>query len=121
MNTGLSATHLAIVRAVLAQFAGVERAVLYGSRAMGTYRTGSDIDLTLYGAGLDSRKCAAIWGAFDESRLPHRVDVSVFALLHHEGLKDHIRRVGVVLFDRQAWDAEQLGHAGPAATPASGL
>jgi len=38
------------IRAVLAEFPQVEKAVLYGSRAKGNYKNGSDIDLTLCGA-----------------------------------------------------------------------
>ena len=35
------------IRAVLAEFPQVEKAVLYGSRAKGDYKNSSDIDLTL--------------------------------------------------------------------------
>ncbi|UZK04729.1 nucleotidyltransferase domain-containing protein [Venatoribacter cucullus] len=49
MNWGLSEREIALLRAALAAHPNVQRAVLYGSRAMGNYRTGSDIDLTLEG------------------------------------------------------------------------
>ncbi len=67
----------------------------------------SDIDLTLRGYSLDWKLCAEIGGMFEASSIPYRVDVSVWDLLKHDELKDHIRRRGVVLFDRDVSDAEQ--------------
>jgi predicted nucleotidyltransferase len=52
MPYGLSEGTLARIRGVLASHAEVERAVLYGSRAQGNYRDGSDIDLCLMGESL---------------------------------------------------------------------
>lgn len=107
MNHGLSEETLARVRRILATFPAIDRAVLYGSRAMGTFKSGSDIDLTLFGKGIDRGLCAEVAMMFGASIIPFRVDVSAFDLLTHEGLKDHIRRRGTVLFDRSVWDAEQ--------------
>lgn len=107
MNQGLSEETLARVRRILATFPAIDRAVLYGSRAMGTFKSGSDIDLTLFGKGIDRALCAEVAMMFGASIIPFRVDVSAFDLLTHEGLKDHIRRRGTVLFDRSVWDAEQ--------------
>lgn len=107
MSYGLDDKTLLRVRRILATFPEIDRAVLYGSRAMGTNKPGSDIDMSLFGHGLDWRLCAEVAGMFEASAIPYMVDVSVFDLLKHDGLKDHIRRRGVVLFDRDQWDAEQ--------------
>jgi predicted nucleotidyltransferase len=48
------------IQGVLEQFPEVEKALLYGSRAKGTYRPGSDIDLTLCGSGLGLTQLARI-------------------------------------------------------------
>ena len=50
MNHGLTSGTVDRIRSVLARFPQVEKAVLYGSRAKGNYKRGSDIDLTLYSA-----------------------------------------------------------------------
>jgi predicted nucleotidyltransferase len=52
MKSGLPETTIAKIRAVLARFPEVEKAILYGSRAKGNFKTGSDIDLTLCGEAL---------------------------------------------------------------------
>jgi len=52
MKYGLSDKTIKQIEAVLSNFSEVEKAVLYGSRAKGNFKQGSDIDLTLYGKGL---------------------------------------------------------------------
>ena len=100
MNHGLSERTVARIRGVLAQFPEVEKAVLYGSRAKGTHRPGSDIDLTLCGSGLGPTLLARIDTELDDLLLPYQMDLSLFANLTHPELLDHIRRVGVPLYER---------------------
>lgn len=95
---GLSAHTLATIAAVLVRFPEVERALLFGSRAKGGYRPGSDIDLALTGTALDWRTLGRIEDAFDASSLPYR-----FSLLHHNadtdpGVAAHIARVGRAIY-----------------------
>lgn len=97
---GLSQITVEKIRAVFMGFPAIERAVLYGSRAKGTFKAGSDIDLTLYGAKLTSSLCATVAEAIDELLLPYEVDLSVFDTLDHLALREHIARVGVVFFQR---------------------
>ena len=100
MNHGLSEPAEERIRGVLAHFPEVEKAVLYGSRAKGTHRPGSDIDLTLYGSGLGQSLLARIDEELDDLLLPYQMDLSLFASLTHPALLNHIRRVGVVLYER---------------------
>ena len=83
------------------RFPDVQRIILYGSRARGDDKPGSDIDLSLYGAGLTSALCATIAEALDDLLLPYSIDLSVFAELKHPELEAHIQRVGVVFFERK--------------------
>lgn len=107
MNTatfGLSAATLDKIRRVLAQHPTVQRAVVYGSRAKGNYRPGSDIDLTLHaapGEHIGHRELANILDEIDDLLLPYMVDLSVFDQLDNPALRDHITRVGQVLYERE--------------------
>lgn len=101
MKHGLPAHTVDQICAVLAQHPEVERAVLYGSRAEGNYKPGSDIDLTLFGATLTAAHCATIAEALDDLLLPYSVDLSLFAQLEHPELEAHILRVGVVFYVRE--------------------
>lgn len=100
---GLSADTLKKIRHTLAQHSHVERAVVYGSRAKGNYKPGSDIDLTLHaapGALIDHRELSNILEKIDDLLLPYTVDLSVFDQLTNAELREHIERVGQVLYSR---------------------
>ncbi len=102
---GLPDKTVATIRQILADFPAVEKAILYGSRAKGNYRPGSDIDLTLTGDNLDLRILGEIAARLEESPIPYQVDLSLWNKLDHAGLREHIERVGVVFYQR-AGDAE---------------
>ena len=74
--------------------------MLYGSRAKGTYRPGSDIDLTLFGDALDLDTLGQIATRLEESPIPYQVDLSIYGLIEHAGLREHIERAGKVFYQR---------------------
>jgi len=106
LGHGLPAETVAKIREVLSRFPEVEKAVLYGSRAKGDARPGSDIDLALFGSRLDQNKVGQIDDALDDLLLPYRFDLSIFARITHPDLLEHIRRVGVALYGKTAEAAE---------------
>jgi predicted nucleotidyltransferase len=88
----------------LAHFPEVGKATLFGSRAKGTAKEGSDIDLALYGEGLDWRVLGRIEDELDDLLLPY-----TFSLLHHDTRTDsevaeHSVRAGVPFYQRE-WAA----------------
>jgi predicted nucleotidyltransferase len=112
MPYGLNEKTIAKIRGVLAKYPHIDKAVLYGSRAKGTFKPGSDIDLSLHGAGLSLLELGRIESELDDLLLPYSIDLLIFDTLDHAGLRDHIQRVGVVLYQR-CEEAEGNGTAGP--------
>ncbi len=100
MNHGFSPQTVERIVTVMARHSRIERAVIYGSRAKGNFRHGSDNDLTLFGDGLDFSLRVRLLSELDDLLLPYQFDLSLFADLTHPGLIDLIRRVGVVLYER---------------------
>ena len=96
---GLPATTLATIRRILADVPAVQKAVIYGSRAKGTHRPGSDIDLTLHGDALDLDILGQIATRLHDSPIPYQVDLSIFRLIEHDGLRNHIERVGQTFYE----------------------
>ena len=92
---GLPPLTLAQIRAVLETFPQIRWLKLYGSRAMGNYRPGSDIDLA-FSSPIDYT--AQIAGAFEELPIPYLVDVTHWESLAHDGLRQHIEQVGLLLY-----------------------
>ncbi len=101
MEFGLPETNCATIRQILAQHPQIEKAVIYGSRAKGNYKTGSDIDLSLMGDALDHQLLSAVAWALDESLIPHTVDLSLFEKIENPALRRHIERVGKVFYERK--------------------
>lgn len=111
MNAGLFGLPPAVVekiRGVLGTHPRVERALIYGSRAKGSHKPGSDIDLTLIGDGLEHRELLEIQDELDELLLPYTIDLSLFGAIRHTGLREHIQRVGREFFRRA-----ETGHLVP--------
>ncbi len=101
MKYGLSENSIKAIHAVLAQNPNVETAVLYGSRAKGNYREGSDIDLALTGDELDLSQMLRIAAMLDDLMIPYKVDVALLHQINNVELKDHIRRRGVVFYEKK--------------------
>ena len=100
-DIGLDTPTQAIIRGVFGTFPAVELAILYGSRAMGTYRPGSDIDLTLKGCSLSWRDLQQLEVALDDLLLPYRFDLSLYDQIDNPDLLAHIARVGIVFYSRE--------------------
>jgi predicted nucleotidyltransferase len=98
---GLPAEAVSEIGGVLAAHPEVESAILYGSRAKGDYKPGSDIDLTLLGEQLDHHDLLKIMGELDDLLLPYTIDLSIYHMIDHEALRDHIQRVGQEFYHRQ--------------------
>ena len=91
---GLSAKTHSALSSLFIRYPKIERVVLYGSRAKGNYRPGSDIDLTLIAPTLSLSDLMKIQNEIDDLMLPYKVDLSLYHQLESEDLKDHIERVG---------------------------
>lgn len=99
---GLSATTVKKICGIFSLHPLVQKAVLYGSRAKGNYKNGSDIDLTLFGMGLGVDELLTISDELDELLLPYSIDLSIFENIDNPSLRDHIERIGVPFYERGA-------------------
>lgn len=100
MRYGLSEQTIEKICGVFAKHPAIDQAVLYGSRAKGNFKPGSDIDLSLDGAGISTKEFGNIALELDELLLPYGIDLLVFDHLDHAELREHIERVGVVFYQR---------------------
>lgn len=102
MNDGLKDAHRAAIIGILSANPRVERVVLFGSRASGSFTSGSDVDIVLSGDALTLDDQAKLTDEISESSIPQQVDL----LLHHRiksrKLLDHIQRDGVEWFRRRS-------------------
>lgn len=94
---GLPFNVIEAMKKVFSHHLGIESAVLYGSRAMGNFREGSDIDLTIVGS-LDHRELLKVELELDELMLPYKVDLSLQHEIDNASLIEHINRVGKLFY-----------------------
>jgi len=89
------------LQALFAKEQALEAVWLFGSRAMGRQREGSDIDLCLDGISLNHQSRLRLMAEVDELLMPWKVDL----VLRHElpaELEEHIQRVGRCIWRAQA-------------------
>jgi len=98
---GLKTSTIRAIQQVFAQYPALEKATLYGSRAKGNYRSGSDIDLALEGENLSLDTLHKIENDIDELLLPYKMDVSLLRQIQNAALLDHIERVGTTFYERE--------------------
>ncbi len=101
MRFGLNDNTIEKINSVFETYEEVEEVILYGSRAKGNYRNGSDIDITLKGDKLTAALLSKIEVAIDDLLTPYLFDVSIFNALTAPALIEHINRVGVTFYKRQ--------------------
>jgi predicted nucleotidyltransferase len=104
MIYGLKKTVVKKIQQVLSGYPDVQKAILYGSRAMGKYKSGSDIDLTLKGARLTLRQLNSIENELDDLLLPYDIDLSIHHQIENPDLLEHVKRAGVIFYARSLSD-----------------
>ncbi|HPT70181.1 MAG TPA: nucleotidyltransferase domain-containing protein [Syntrophomonas sp.] len=95
---GLTQHTLEQIINILTKNPKVEEVVLFGSRAVGNYREGSDVDLALKGKGLEMDELLKLSAELDELDLPYYFDLLVFEKIDNNDLLDHICRVGQTIY-----------------------
>ncbi len=98
---GLSDKEFDEMTAIFSKCKNLEKVILYGSRAKGNYKKFSDVDITLEGDNLTLADLFRIQDLLYESDLPYMFDVSIFSKITNPDLIDHIRRKGIVIWERK--------------------
>lgn len=104
---GLSHDEISRLHGVFRRYPEIERVVIYGSRAKGNYRAGSDIDLTLYGE-MDWVAFNRLSVELDDLLLPYQIDLSLYGQLDSNEMKEHIRRAGKDFYIRPEKNVQVL-------------
>lgn len=100
MIYGLSDNQIGTLHSIFGQYPNIDQVILYGSRAKGNYKPGSDIDLTVKGEYISIDLLNAIKTQISNSTLPYLVDLSNYKELSNIELIEHINKVGIVFYQR---------------------
>lgn len=100
MKFGLNQESIDKINSVFEKHPEIDKVIIYGSRAKGNYRIGSDIDLTLFGNDLKYDLAGKIDSEIDDLNTPYLFDISIFELLNSPSLEEHINRVGKIFYKK---------------------
>ncbi|MCF8308940.1 MAG: nucleotidyltransferase domain-containing protein [Bacteroidales bacterium] len=98
---GLEHSDIKAIVDILKRNKKVEKIIFFGSRAKNSYSNGSDIDIALTGKSLHTNDILNLSVDLDELDLPYKIDLVIYERIEEKSLKEHIDRVGVVLFERE--------------------
>lgn len=76
----------------------IKKVILYGSRAKGNFKPGSDIDLSIVSSEVTVSDLLQIENEIDDLLLPYKIDLSLMHQIDNADLIDHINRVGMVFY-----------------------
>ena len=97
---GISDLDLQEICRIFKSHAEIKRVRIFGSRAKGTFSSGSDVDLSLEG-NIPLQLLRQISAELNqESNLPFRFDLVKYEAIESNDLREHIDRVGITLVER---------------------
>jgi uncharacterized protein len=95
---GLSDSDLNKIIEILRNTTEVKGGKIFGSRAKGNYREGSDIDIAVEAPALDHTHYLRLCTKLDDLMLPYKIDLVLMHRIDNSSLVDHIQRIGVPLW-----------------------
>ena len=101
MNFGLKKRDIDHLFNAFERFPEIELVLVFGSRAKGNSTAGSDIDLALKGQDLTDETISQLRAMLDELPLPYFFDIVDYAAVQNNDLREHIDRIGEVLYQRK--------------------
>lgn len=99
MKFGLDQKDIDHIITALRQFPEITAAIIFGSRAMGTQKPGSDIDIALLGDQISHRTLARLNDLLQEELpIPFFFDIIHYNGINSTSLRNHIDRVGISIY-----------------------
>ena len=100
INSGLNSKQVLEINKIFAKYEQVEKVILYGSRALGTYNERSDIDLVAIGKNIDRYIIINIKHNLEELNIPYFIDLQDYKSINNNNLIEHINRAGIEFYKK---------------------
>jgi uncharacterized protein len=99
-NPGLTDEEISEMSEVFKRFPSIEKVILFGSRAMGNHKPGSDVDLALMGKVNEDTLFQVHEALEEETLLPYFFDVIAYEEINNPALKEHIDDYGKAIYKK---------------------
>ena len=97
---GIKDLDLELIIKTLKSYSKIKKAIIFGSRAMGNYKNGSDIDLAISGDNIQDI-LTTVWGDLESNiPVPYKFDLINLDTTESEELINHIQENGINLMIR---------------------
>lgn len=93
MNIGISDKAFNEIKKIFSKY-NIDKKVIFGSRARGSYRYNSDIDIAVFGE-IDRNAFVRLYGELKEADCIYKIDLVHFDRLTNEKLKQDILKEGI--------------------------
>ena len=98
---GLLHKDMQYIKDAATNVSSIETIILFGSRALGNYKRGSDVDLCLKGKHLTEAQCIQFSDYLnEEAPLPYFFDVINYHEVTNIKLRQHIDQLGVMIYEK---------------------
>jgi len=96
---GLLDRDIKYIKEAIKMYPEIDEVIIFGSRAMGNYKKGSDVDIALKGQNINRRTVTRLADDLNEKYpLPYFFDVINYNDILNEELKKHIDNIGKIIF-----------------------
>ncbi len=94
MKYGLDESTIHKIHQIFEKYPQIDEVIIFGSRAKGHYKNGSDVDLALKGNNLNLKTINQISIELDDLLLPYTFDLLALSSVTNPELLEHIERIG---------------------------
>lgn len=102
MNFGISEKSYNLIQSAFCKFPEVEKVLIYGSRAMGNFKPGSDIDLAVSGENIRTETIMKLKTILEhELPVPYYFDITHYETISNSALKKHIDEFGKLFYQAE--------------------
>ena len=100
-NFGIYDNSFTLILDSLKKFTEIEKAIIFGSRAMGNYKKGSDIDIAITGKNINDKIVTRLSSILNqELPIPYFIDVVDYNSITNNDLKKHIDKEGKIVYQK---------------------
>ncbi len=109
MEFGLSKEYIESIIKLFETNSKVDEVILFGSRAKGNFKPGSDIDLAVKGRNISFKDITRLGVKLDQLNLPYKIDLLNYSTVADKDMVEHIDRAGTLFYER--WKKYKLNEA----------
>lgn len=98
---GLLDSDIEYIQKALERYKEIDHAVIFGSRSLGNYKKGSDVDLALFGSEISEDTIYQVNELLNEVYpLPYFFDLVHYEQITNENFKNHIDKNGKLIYTK---------------------